>query len=341
MTFVLLFLLASEADVARLFFERKPVKLVGGEDFYLEISTDMLCIDNRLYIVENRAHRIQIFQMGDQITHAGTLAEKGEGPGEVWLPFSLAEWKNMGVVVKDNRGLSLFDATGNFIKRFRTYTPPLGLSTLGNEIFYMTPRTETDDLIDVYQTDGTRARSLFPRYLGLDGDDESLLQHTRYFYIGSLLSDEHHLYYLNATQGDFYKFEPGGEVLRERDIVEEIGPTAGFVQERVAEYMKDPKKHLVPEGFIVHRLFQDAYLTNGRIYVLRWGSSDPDYVSDINDILVYDTSDLRLVDHLQFKKEEGERVWSFFVWDNGTRARIFLSMLTHGDDDFQLQELVR
>ncbi len=339
MYMVLCLVLIAYQDVTGDEYQRRNVPIIGDQDFYLERSTDMLIIGESLFISENQAHRVQKMALGTSLRHLGVVATKGEGPGEVWLPVTLARWRETGFAVKDNRGISFFDETGKYEDRFRVYTPRLGLTTLHGKIYYLTSRVDSEDLIDIYQPDGSLEGSMLPKFLELVGDDDMLAQVESYFYRGTLLSDGDHIYYLNATVGDLFAINSKGEVVNQRNITKDMGLSGMFVKEKVQEYLKDPGMLLSNDGYLAYFLYRDAYLANGKIYVLRW--ADGEIKSTRKDIVVLDGVSLKMVELIHFRMEPGEFLWSFAVQDDGTARRIFLSMETNQDADYQIVELVR
>jgi len=337
----ILFALAVSDDVSVNQHHRVVIPVESGPDFYLERSSDMIVIGKKLYICENQAHRVQVLELGDPIRHLGTVADKGEGPGEVWLPFALAEGPDGGLVVRDNRGFSTFDSEDRFQDRFRVYTPHLDFVCTKDSLFYLTVRPNHTDLIDIYDWDGTVKGSLLEKFLKLEGNENDLLRFERYFYAGYLLSDEYHLYYINSVLGSIAKMDHTGVLDSERDIVEDLGPYGKAMQDKVEKYFDDPTALLAENGYIRYTQIQGSYLMGGDLYLLRWRDARPEYSSSTREILVYDSNDLSLKERVQFDIQPGEFVWAFAVYEDQGERHILLTMSTKDSDDFQLVELVQ
>jgi len=192
--------------------ERVPISIDLG-DHYFGSARDLLIDGTSFYLVENREHRIHKLKLdGTKITYVALVADKGEGPGEIWLPSRIVRVPDTGFAVLDNRGISLFDHDGRFSNRFRVFTPNLSMTAIGDEIFFLTTRVDSgSDMIDVYTTDGTRDRSFFREFMTVDStrtDPRSLVSNKAYMLDGPLLTDGVMLFYFSNTTGRLASMDP-------------------------------------------------------------------------------------------------------------------------------------
>jgi len=319
---------------------RVPLR-VESDTFYLGLCRDIAARGNTLFILENQEHRVQMVSLGAKNTYLGSLVQKGEGPGETWLPFHIVTSAEGETLVSDNRGISIFDPRDNYRDRFRLFTPVLSMCHTNDTLFIATMRPDQPHLIDMHAMAGERIGSFFEKFLDVHGAGgaRGLAWNERYFYRGDILTDQNHLYYLNAPFGRIWKMDLTGNVIEERDLSKAFGPRGRFILEKNQAYLDDPALLEAPDGFITYPLYKDACLVNGKLYLLRWVDPDPLFESEIKDILVFDAESLTLVETLHFRMEKGELVRGFIVLEEAGKRRIITTMETNQDPDILLVEL--
>jgi len=106
------------------------------------------------------------------------------------------------------------------------------------------------------------------------------------------------------------------------------------------KYLSDPGLMDNPEGFVEYYLSWDAYLENGRLYLVRWAEPDRDWFDGQKEIFVFDTSTLQLLEILTFTVALGERFHAFAVTDDGQTRNIYAVMETLKHQDIQIEALV-
>ena len=316
--------------------QRQNLPITG--DGYLESCTDMLLVGNHLYIAENRISRLQKLELGeDSARFVRVLATKGDGPGELHLPMELFETSDGGVGLRDNRGYVSFDREDRFSRRTVLGPGRIGCASIGDEVYHMWFRSDSEDLIHVFDREGSRVRSFFPKYLAETGVKDRYHRAEAYFYSGKLLDDGRLLYYVAGTQGKLVAMKPNGEIVRERSILGDFGPLGTLVREGFERYRDDPSLMNNPKGYTPYYLFRDAYLAGGKIYLGQWLTYSELPQSDRRAVHVYDIDTLEPIERIAFPSRRGEWVMSFVVDEQGN---IVLAMNTLEDDDYQLVRLV-
>jgi hypothetical protein len=316
--------------------QRQNVPVTG--DGYLERCTDMLLVGRNLYIVENRISRLQRLELGEESARfASVLATKGDGPGEIGLPIELFEIEDGGIGLRDNRGFIFFDRDDQLMGRINHTTTWISATSIEDRIYHLSFRTESEHLIEVLDAEGTRVTSIYPKFLGDTGVEDPYHRSESYFYSGKLLDDGKHLYYASDTQGKLVAIAPDGTIRRERSLFGDFGPLGKLVTEWVDRYWQDSSLMKSPQGYIPYGLFNDAYLANGKIYLLRWSNYPELEASTRKDIHVYDADTLEPIERLFFQMARGEWMMSFVVDEDG---QILMAMDTLDDEDYQLVRLV-
>jgi len=320
---------------------RRVMLEVDSDTFYMGLCRDIASRGNTLFILENQEHRVQIVSLRERNTYLGSLVKKGEGPGETWLPSQVVSAASGEILISDNRGISIFDPENQFSDRFRVYTPRISMCHANDSIYFATIRPEQAHLVDVYTMDGERKGAFFDKFLEVGssrGQARDLARNERYLYRGDLLTDQTHLYYLNAPFGRLWKMDLSGKIIDERDLSKAFGPRGRFILDKNQAYLDDPALLEAPDGFITYPLYKDACLVNDKIYLLRWVDPDPLFESEIKDILVFDTNSLTLVEKLHFRMEKGEFIHAFIVLEQDGKRRIITTMETNQDPDIRLVE---
>lgn len=331
------------ADVPTTDLEIDFIDVEGGDPTDYGYARDLMIAGDRFFLLENREHRLTVFNIGKTLIYGKILASKGEGPGEIWIPSFIAPIPDAGFVIYENRGLSFFDRGGSFEKQFRIFTPGFGLAASRNRIFLGTTRVDDPHLIDIFDFEGEKLASVLPGWFKVEsarGDVVTRARHRDYMFQGQLLADESHLYYLNATFGRFFKLDHEGEVVEEKDTSDSFGAKGRITIDSNREYLEKPALMEQPSGWTVNILFEHAAIARGKLYCLRTLGVRPDLDNRVKDIFVFDCADFSLLEILHFRMEQGEWMNTIAVWDDGKRRRIFGSMESNRHIDYRLIELV-
>jgi len=160
---VLLFLVLLFAD-APIQLSRHYLEL-RDPDFEIGVARNLGVRSDRLILMDNRRNRLASLRVTDVLSEGKVIAEKGEGPGEIYLPYFMTTAPAGEIIVYDNRGLSFFDADQGFSHRFRVFTPGLSMAASETLIFFLTIRDDQNELIDVYSYEGERMTSFFEKFL--------------------------------------------------------------------------------------------------------------------------------------------------------------------------------
>jgi len=325
---MLLLSLVSEEPSSVIDLEIVPIPIKDGAH-ELSSARKLLIRGNVLYLLENRVHQVHKFALEPELTYQGLVADKGEGPGEVWLPGRIAAVPGTGLVISDNRGFSVFDSDDQFIRRFRKFTPDLSVAATEDRIYCLTIRLDQPNLIDVYDLEGTRLQSFFPKFLdvgSVSDNKRSRIFKEMYMFDGPLLTDEHHLYYFSDTMGRFFKMNLEGEVVMERDVHRDFGPRGMATINENEAYLADPKLMEDPGGLRRYHFSKDASHARGRLYLVRIHEPLPELADGTKEIYVYRAADLTLEKVMRFAMDKTERLYSFAVADDGANTRIYAVM---------------
>jgi hypothetical protein len=121
---------------------QEDLTVKGSEDIeeqmFQNINTLGIDDEGNLYILDELAGNIKVFdQKGDFLK---TIGKKGQGPGELGMPISLAITPNQNIIVNDmgQRKILFFDKEGNYLKQF---------SIADKFLFFGPMVTSTGDLI--------------------------------------------------------------------------------------------------------------------------------------------------------------------------------------------------
>ncbi|MGQ9800399.1 MAG: 6-bladed beta-propeller [Candidatus Saccharicenans sp.] len=116
-----------------------------------------------VHAVDNREHMVFKFSKdGDLLLKFGGW---GQGPGELQWPAKIAVDKITGeIFIKDNTGIAVFDAKGNFVRWIRTFTGILNFYTGSSRIIVLESTPGKKDLVGVYHYQGKLVQSIGQKY---------------------------------------------------------------------------------------------------------------------------------------------------------------------------------
>jgi len=320
---------------------RYPLAIDEGNS-YIGVARDLVIIDEHLYQLENRRHRLLKIRLGDPLEIVGVIATKGDGPGELFTPSRITHVPGQGYIVLDNRGFSLFDYNDRFIRRFRKFTPLIDITSSADRLFYASLNPRNTHLIEVMDLEGNKVTTFLDQLFEVGTVKNTVSSQTNnllYMHGGFISSDTNHLYYINTTMLRFLKLDHRGTVLLDKDLSSSFGPKGMSNVQHNLDYIKDPGALENPNGVRDYSFFSDAYLFNGRIYLLRTSEPDRDRISTVKDIIVLDPSDFSRIHTHHFTVEKGEYVHAMAVHEQQGKARILLNMETKQSIDVQIVAL--
>jgi len=324
------------------FLSRNPLPVEASNNF-LGVAVDLWVGDGYLFQLENRNHRLLRIALADSLDDFTVLAEKGEGPGELFAPYRIAGIEGKGFVVVDVRGISLFDSEGRFVRRIRKFSPTIAIAVTSDHLFHATTHARSPFLIEALTREGEKVDAFLDRLIDVAStraDPRRLTAHLEYMNAGYLLCDGQFLYFLNKTMLRFLKMDLEGKVLLDKDMAKEFGPKGLANVHENEKYLENPSLMENHRGYFTFFLFSDAYLTfDGRIYLLRTAEPDLDMASEVKEIIVLDTERLEIETRYTFRVEKGERAYSMAVEVKDDMTRILLNMETNSDADVRLIEL--
>ncbi|MDJ0838866.1 MAG: hypothetical protein QNK37_20270 [Acidobacteriota bacterium] len=306
----------------------------GDDQAWLTLSTDMAFVGDYLYVVENPKHQVKKVRVQSTVTFEGYLAQKGEGPGEVWLPIELLTREDGSIIVKDNRGFSFFDTKDDFQHRFRVFTSWISATWLSGRIYYAAADPGKDQLIFPYTPNGKKGAAFAPKFLQVDtarGDMVRLAHNESYLYEGRLLTDGRTLFYLNKTFGKAWTFDDKSKLLSEKNLTGIFGPHGAMVVEKNKNYLENPHEMEKPEGFLNYSLFDDAFLLEDNIYLLRVVNALDGFIPAHKDIFVLDKKTLTLKEVLKVPFKPGEYFWTFAARVENGKHRLY-AIIDMGED---------
>lgn len=227
--------------------------------------------NGNIYAVGNREHTI--FKFSPEGKLLLTFGGWGQGPGELQWPAWISVNKELNqVLIIDNIGISIYDSEGKFIKKIRTFIPPLSLCATRNGVILLQPTPDKKEMINYYDHQGRLILSCGEKYQ----IDYSLSKEIQPGYLdrlvndGKILSDGKLIYYVSHVFGEIKTFDFSGKLILRKKI------TGIKNLERVSrEYEKQFFKNGIKrnkDGTITTRLiFDDSCMAGPNIYLLMRG----------------------------------------------------------------------
>lgn len=275
--------------------EIKLVRSLPQQDIYFK-SVPAIDIDKEdfIYAVDNREHTV--FKLDREGKLRAKFGSWGQGPGELQWPAKISVDKSTGqIFVKDNTGIVMYDSQGSFIRRIRTFTGILNFEAAHGRIAVLEPIPGKQDLIGVYDYQGTRINSIGQKY----NLDYSLSKEIgpgfldRMVNDGAVLFDGNYIYYVSYVFGEIRIYDLSGLPISEKKL---SGP--GNLEKYREEYRKiffekGVKKN--SDGTITNwRIFNDACLYGDYLYLLMLG-----YVTgSTSEVLVVDKKSLGIKERM-------------------------------------------
>lgn len=212
-----------------------------------------LAIDEigNIYAVDNR---MQIFYKIDVFTDEATaFSHPGEGPGELQHPANIC-LSGEKLLIKDDVAINIFDIDGNFIDRFRIFTPIISLAADNQYIYVGT--TGGEKLIDIYTFQGKRLASFGGKYQvpsGIyEGWPDSFIE--KVLNKGKIIIGKEYIYFVSYLFSDLYQYDRHGSLIRKMTIEEDDR----VVKEVKKYYFSQGQKRTPGKGGF--RFYKNTYL---------------------------------------------------------------------------------
>jgi len=303
------------------------------------VAVDLYIDGTHLYQLENREHRLLKIELGDRLGDITVLAEKGDGPGDLFAPLRVSGVPGSGLVIVDVRGISLFNEDGIFLRRLKKFTPTISIAATEAFVFHATANPRNRFLIEAMNWEGERETSFLDRWVDIEsasGSNRKHSSHLSYMHSGFLLTDGRYLYFLNTTFLRFLKLDLRGNIIHDKNMSDAFGPKGLANIEENRNYLDRPALMEEKSGYYVFLLFQDAYLHQGKIYLIRTDEPDLDLASEEKELFVLDAEDFALLDRFTFRVARGERVHAMAIRNFEGRPQVVLNMETNDDADVRI-----
>ena len=155
MFFILLFFLFIQMGTAQQLSTK--YYLPKEDDPFFKRGRDIEIIGDMIIVIENVESHILKYHINssDELEFKGFAAEKGKGPGDLWMPMESSLW-NGKLAVIDQDSCSFFSNGDRFVEKFRFFTGKISFSYFKDMVFIATAHIDNENLIDVYSTKGKK-----------------------------------------------------------------------------------------------------------------------------------------------------------------------------------------
>jgi DNA-binding beta-propeller fold protein YncE len=150
-----------------------------------------------------------------------TISSKGQAPAELHRPTAVSVNGNRVFVAdKGYGGIKIFSLKGEFIKAFKTNTPPdwLEVSTK-NEMLVKESNSDSTPVISVYNIDGKKKKNLITFGIKPKTDRTSFILNKKFIF---KIDNDGNIVVLHFLKRLIRKFDTGGVLLWEKKLENEI-----------------------------------------------------------------------------------------------------------------------
>jgi hypothetical protein len=280
------------------------------DDPYFRFANDIEIDGDRIYILENLEHRVAIGRFDGGKVRIDRMLRGGEGPGELYLPTQLGVAGGR-LVIKDERGFSVFDRDGEFIQRFKTFAGGTHFAVDDSGIYFLGANVFSQHIVQRFGFEGeSRGGFIAP----IAPISEDLPFRTRnhfasYFNGGAVFAREGSLIYINGMFGFAKRIEiDSGLTLAEEELAESLAPTGLAAREKNRDRLQNQADQ-AGRSFAIIDVFSDAVYTDGVIYLLRlkqYGDLlEVAYDRDEREIVTVDPIDLTVTKRIPLRMSDG------------------------------------
>ncbi len=324
---------AENEDLQRISFYPK-----NADDYYFKPIIDMEILDEVVYGVENREHKVIAFKIEfPQIKYDFDIGRHGQGPGDLEFPLSLSIWKNE-IAIKEQGFISFFKKSSEFSGKFRIFSPQTRFIFCDDKIYWVSPSFKESYLFELYTKDGKRISTFGTKFLDIDptsfpGKHPSFIQYL--IYKGNLFFYGNSLFYFNSLFGKYYQFSLDGEIIKEGDISGCFEKRGREIKEFNSDkYIKKKNQRRKSSGYLMDVIFEDGYLHKDKIYFVSHAHSYENGEQTIIDIRTININTMSLLEKHIIRRKGLCRLESVAVFEKNGEDYILLSLTDFNEGSF-------
>jgi hypothetical protein len=295
-------------------------------------TTPWISIDaaGSIYAADNReqaVYKIDVVRDGVK-----TIAKKGQGPGEVQLPFYNSVAGNTLFQI-DNYRINLFDLSGKYLNSFRLLERISSVAADSDTIYFV--QAGGAHLIQTYSYQGEKMKGFGDKYRYKEriykGWNPSEVDH--FLNQGKLLVGEKYLFFISTNFSEIFKYDFSGNLL-ERRIIDDDELTKISRDHYLVKGQDRPQNNM----FYTKEIIVDACYSNGWLYLLRRYLTK----AGITEVVLIKTNedDIGSIQKMYFEPEENmdERfLRSMCVGGSDPRRPlIYISLYDDKNEDFMI-----
>jgi hypothetical protein len=294
---------------------------------------DIGIVRDSLFLVDHFGNQILHYSLSPNIHFKKSIGRKGQGPGDLYLPYQIFCCPNK-IVVKDNSSFSFFDLNGNYIEKFPCPRHINSFCHIAGKTYCLEVKSNAPHLIKVYNTKGQSINSFAPKFL-----DHPIKKKLKYIsqdfvesciFNGKLLCDQKHIYYIGQRYGNLLKFTLSGKKVLTATIIDHFKKTGQNIvaanNKTFAQCTFDvpsgPKR-----GVPNHYLFEAAALHDNHIYLASTTSPQKSIPPTLT-IRTFQTNSLQLISTKTFPLKPDSRLESIAVRHHKSKKELFLNLRT-------------
>ena len=309
----------------------------NADDYYFMPIIDMEILDEVVYGVENRGHKVIAFKIEfPQIKYNFDIGTHGQGPGDLQWPLSLSIWENE-IAIKEEDSISFFDKNGEFSGQFKVFSAQTGFIFCENKIYWVNPSLKENYLFEVYTKEGKRISTFGAKFLNIDLNSFSERSpfFTQYLlYRGKIFIYENSLYYFNSLFGKYYQFSLDGELVKEGDISDRFEKRGEEVKEYNTDiYIKNRPMRKI-SGYLSNVIFDEGYLHKDKIYFASHAHSRENGEHTIIEIRTISINSMSLLEKHIIRRKGLCRLDSIAVFEKNGEDYILLSLTDFSEGFF-------
>lgn len=253
----------------------KTIAIDGGPESFFHFANAMLLKEDRLFLLENMRHRALAFRLqGDRAVFVKSFGKKGEGPGDLCLPFLLSTDGQM-LAIRDEKGVSFFSQDGDFRSRFKRPFFILSGEYSQGVYYALTVAPDSNHLIRLLSESGKEIAAMLPRYLEIDpakNEKIDLRIVERHFYGGKLMVDRDGIYYLNSAFATLCRLDRSGKILKTVSLEAALSKGAVEDIQKNRKMLRDGLEvEFQPEGGMIMRdshICRSACMFKGKLFLM-------------------------------------------------------------------------
>jgi hypothetical protein len=287
--------------------------------------------EGSIYAADNREQAVyKIDVVRDAVK---TIAKKGQGPGEVQLPFYNSIAGNTLFQI-DNYRINLFDVSGKYLNSFRLLERISSVAADSDTIYFV--QAGGANLIQAYSYRGEKKRAFGNKYpykqriyKGWNPSEvDSFINQ------GKVLVGEKHFFYISTNFSEIFKYDFFGNLL-ERRIIDDDELTKISRDHYLVKGQDRPPNNM----FYSKEIIIDACFFNGWVYLLRRYLTK----ANIREVVLIKISenDIGSIQKIYFEPEENmdERFLSSLCvgGSDPKHPNIYISLYDDKNEDFKIK----